>query len=298
MRLRRGEYILVEGPARVSGKIDVFGCECREIVVRAGKAYPIRAIDDSEIEITPNSRVRKIDDPFVEWREILNLCENKKRIIVLGPTDSGKTTLVHFLANHLHPRYVIDADIGQADIGPPTVISVGFVTRPVRELSELRPIWNYFTGIVNIVDNIDSYLKGLKISSKKFPRSIIDTTGFVEEWFINEELDRVKPDLAICINLNPSIDVEKITLSPIEGIKKKERSERIFLRRSAFLRYLRGAELRVIPDSGFRKGQIVGLFKGKTFKDIGLVRELNPTRILTHVKEFDRIKKGKTFINI
>src|SRR5918999_822328 len=54
--------------------------------------------------------------------------------MVIGEGDTGKTTLVTALANALVERgfrvAVLDADLGQSEIGPPTTIGLGRWTTP------------------------------------------------------------------------------------------------------------------------------------------------------------------------
>jgi polynucleotide 5'-hydroxyl-kinase GRC3/NOL9 len=60
-----------------------------------------------------------------EWYAILDTLEKEKGIsILLGATDTGKSTLAKFLIFNLCKRglkvALIDADIGQSFLGPPT----------------------------------------------------------------------------------------------------------------------------------------------------------------------------------
>ena len=61
-------------------------------------------------------------------------------VLVLGATDTGKTSLVSHLAGALatrgHPIGVIDADLGQSQIGPPTALGLGRVTGPIAALGD------------------------------------------------------------------------------------------------------------------------------------------------------------------
>lgn len=60
--------------------------------------------------------------------------------MVLGAPDTGKTTRVADAALHLAgagglPVAIVDADIGQSTIGPPTTIALSLIKRPVPEFS-------------------------------------------------------------------------------------------------------------------------------------------------------------------
>ena len=61
--------------------------------------------------------------------------------MVLGTIDTGKTTVVCYLANYFFNLgktvAVIDLDMGQQDIGPPSTITVGILEQPILKLSDI-----------------------------------------------------------------------------------------------------------------------------------------------------------------
>src|SRR4030067_3879224 len=62
-----------------------------------------------------------------EWFEVLDVLEKEKGMaILLGATDTGKSTLAKFLIFNLCKRglkvALVDADIGQSFLGPPSTI--------------------------------------------------------------------------------------------------------------------------------------------------------------------------------
>lgn len=64
-----------------------------------------------------------------EWCDVLNSLEKEKGIaILLGTTDTGKSTLSKFLITHLCQMglkiALVDADIGQSLLGLPTTIGL------------------------------------------------------------------------------------------------------------------------------------------------------------------------------
>ena len=71
-------------------------------------------------------------------------------MLLLGGTDVGKTTFTRLLANRwaeagLRPA-VLDADLGQSEIGPPTCVGLAFCDAPVLALSDLAPHALAFVG--------------------------------------------------------------------------------------------------------------------------------------------------------
>ena len=76
-----------------------------------------------------------------------------KSILITGPTDSGKTSLSTYIINQairvgLRPA-VIDADIGQGDLAPPSVIGCGIVKKQILDLRELTTQYFAFVGDIN-----------------------------------------------------------------------------------------------------------------------------------------------------
>jgi polynucleotide 5'-kinase involved in rRNA processing len=60
-------------------------------------------------------------------------------VLVLGARDTGKTTLVTYLAHALLADggsvVVVDADLGQSEIGPPTTVGLGYLRGRVARLA-------------------------------------------------------------------------------------------------------------------------------------------------------------------
>ena len=73
--------------------------------------------------------------------------------LVLGANDAGKTTLVTGLASALASRGfvvgVVDADLGQSDVGPPTTVGLGRVRRPIASLQEAEVLGLEFLGMTS-----------------------------------------------------------------------------------------------------------------------------------------------------
>ena len=61
-------------------------------------------------------------------------------VLILGPVDTGKTTLVRQVASALArdgPVWVVSADTGQAWVGPPTTLGRARLVRPRRRWATL-----------------------------------------------------------------------------------------------------------------------------------------------------------------
>ena len=77
------------------------------------------------------------------WKSALDDLRQARTILLLGATDTGKTTFLTWLANILLAQErriaIVDADVGQSSLGPPTTIGLSVVTAPFERLQELPP---------------------------------------------------------------------------------------------------------------------------------------------------------------
>jgi polynucleotide 5'-hydroxyl-kinase GRC3/NOL9 len=139
-----------------------------------------------------------------EWFGLLDVVEEEKGIaILLGATDTGKSTLAQFLISHLCKRGLkvglVDADIGQSFLGPPATIGLSvFKSHPDWEVI-LSPPEIFFVGSTTPEGHFPIHLKGVKrmvdkASSYGPDVILVDTTGFVLGE-AGRELKRRKIDL-------------------------------------------------------------------------------------------------------
>ncbi|MGQ9646362.1 MAG: Clp1/GlmU family protein [Thermodesulfobacteriota bacterium] len=141
-----------------------------------------------------------------EWFEFLDVWEEAKGVaILLGGTDTGKSTLAQFLIFHLCQRGfkvgLVDADIGQSFLGPPATIGFSLFKSDPDWKIILSPPELFFVGSITPEGHFAIHLKGVKrmvdrASTWEPDVILVDTTGFV----LGEggkELKRRKIDL-IC----------------------------------------------------------------------------------------------------
>jgi polynucleotide 5'-hydroxyl-kinase GRC3/NOL9 len=73
--------------------------------------------------------------------------------LVIGASDTGKSTLITSLASALAARgrrvAVVDADLGQSDIGPPTTVGLGLVHAPLARLADAELVGLEFLGVTS-----------------------------------------------------------------------------------------------------------------------------------------------------
>lgn len=157
-------------------------------------------------------------------------------ILVVGPTDSGKTTLSTYIINHaikvgLRPA-VIDADIGQGDMAPPCAIGCGVVQSQILDLREVTSNFFGFVGSINPAGYERLIARSVWLLLNKLTNKardpygvnlvVINTDGYVAGKGLLGKIaiaNKVQPDVIICLGEN-AID------SCLE-IRTKIRSEKI-----------------------------------------------------------------------
>jgi len=215
-----------------------------------------------------------------EWHSVLDALEEEKGIaILLGETDTGKSTLAKFLIFNLCQRglkvALVDADIGQSFLGPPTTIGFSvFKSDPDWEVVLLPPVI-FFVGSTTPEGYFPIHLKGVKRMVDKAPSHgaeviLVDTTGFILGE-AGKELKRRKIDLLsprFIIALQKSDEIEhvlghykenplyKIIRLPLsDQVRPKSMEERRINRTNKFQDYFKHS---VIQELAIENVQIEG----------------------------------------
>ncbi len=193
------------------------------------------------------------------------------RVLFVGQCDSGKTTLVAQAARHALRNAsvsVVDADVGQSHIGPPTTIAWAKADQPFDSLSDLKMESMYFVGSTSPQFHLlPTALGTIKIVSRAAcaaDKVLIDTPGFIRGeaarqllWHI---VDSVQPEIVVAVQqagelqhiLSPyarssSPHVIEIPQSP--DCVEKTREQRTEYREALFRRYFAdSAELTLCWD--------------------------------------------------
>ncbi len=191
--LRRGETLIIKGPARITlrtGRIRIGGTDRSRYIVKEGRSCTVEGIQQSQVTIHLGSGAqieeRAITTPRIWFKYIQEILEKKGTVMVIGAPDTGKTTFSTFLANQALERgisvAVIDSDIGQSDIGPPSTIGLAFVQNVIMDIGDVEADEFHFVGTTSVQDICDMVLglKGLVEKAKdRAELVIIDTCGYV-----------------------------------------------------------------------------------------------------------------------
>ncbi len=261
--------------------------------------------------------------------------EGRLTVFMLGATDVGKTFTAVRIANAFLQRServaVVDADIGQSDIGPPCCVGVGVLHREIRSLREVPPHSLFFVGSTSpngcMRESILGTVAGVRKARELADVVIVDSTGWVfgnkAKMFKLLEIGAVEPSSVLAIEreegelqhilslLPEYTDARICILRASAEAKRKCKPLRRRLREEAFNRYFRNARNRRFDISLFERsgclpvveeGSLLGLFTASQEEEalgIGILRKIDEKRgsavVLTPVepRAVKRIKVGK-----
>jgi polynucleotide 5'-hydroxyl-kinase GRC3/NOL9 len=333
---KQEDSILLSGPASITlknGKANILGADLslgRKIIVLKEQQLIVK-VDTSasfEINLGKKAKYKVVQGSTIpnSWKEIVKRIKKKnyKRIIVIGGVDSGKSTICTFLANSFLKSgletNLIDADIGQSDIGPPTTIGLGHMNCYINSLSFVKVTRLFFIGDTTPNQVIEKVILGIKkildyIESSKLPL-IINTDG----WIIGPEainykrkiLNVTSPDLILGIgevnNFEKIIENdEKRSFNFLHSsnyVKKRSKDERRNLREYGYRKYLENGSIKRISLYKVKfegidnyldyRSRLLGLIDEDGFlQGIGILKEFNESegeiRIYTPVRNLDGI---------
>jgi polynucleotide 5'-hydroxyl-kinase GRC3/NOL9 len=234
--------LLVKGPAEliIHGQASIMEKDISDskLLLEEGKLSPIEtnsscrislslSMHEQENEYQGNFWVYSHREAGTKiWEDVIQLifCAMRtvpESILVTGPTDAGKTTLSTCIMNQainrgLRPA-IIDADVGQGDLGPPTAIGCGVVQSQILDLRDVLPKYFEFVGNTNpagyhrlisrLVRRLFNRLKKEKGDSGKVHLIVINTDGYVTGDGLSGKIaiaNKIKPDVIICLGENAS----------------------------------------------------------------------------------------------
>ena len=285
IELEAHRTLLVSGPASITlvkGRVEALGASMPvrgKVVIRRGRTVPFRSHEKSVIAVVlgENAEAQELADDTIpaSWRrrvdEVLAL-GRPCIVMVIGDVDCGKTTFCTFLANKAlakaSPIAIIDADIGQADIGSPTTIGLGIVKEPIMDLFTVKARNAYFVGVTSPSEAADKVIQGLITLKREATDAgvefiVINTDGWIqgdEAKLYKVKIARtLKPSIIIGIQreteLSPilsALEAEEMKVYCLEtsaAVKRRDREERKRLRELGYKKFLRGSRLSFLPIS-------------------------------------------------
>jgi polynucleotide 5'-hydroxyl-kinase GRC3/NOL9 len=242
------------------------------------------------------NRMSQIDIPASwAWSAAEIMQHQWRKVLVIGAVDRGKSTYCHFLSQHLRSAglrvAVVDADVGQKDIGPPATITLGY-PEPALALAEVKPAALYFVGAVSPVGHLLPMVVGTRqlVDAAQGAFVIINTTGLIQgigQVLKSYKIEAVQPHVVVAIEQGTELQAlvrayrnyRILRLPPSAHASTKTPEQRREARERAFFRYFQSAtevvlqgrkllfQRREVP-AGFEKNLLCGVADGR--KGIGL----------------------------
>ena len=331
--LEQGHTLLLKGPASIRAKKGNAQCMCAPIssedwtVIEETRQEPIFATDNTILEMRQGSGsswtvVRESTIP-VAWNEAAQVLERQRGVcVIIGEVDSGKSSLCTLLANKCLDGTgkvgVVDADIGQADIGPPTTVSSSVVRAPMIGLHKASPEVSFFVGDTSpslVPDKVVTLATRLK---KRITASadtvLVNTDGWLAEFNAVRHklllLEEIQPDLVIGLSrsndiIDPLLDKVKFTslkLPSSSFARVRSKEERKKTREAGYRRFLQGShnlgvgqearvrmfdqlEQTIFPENRRFRGFVAGLLnQNEELLSIGRINRVETGRVLVETR--------------
>ncbi len=254
-KLEAGKFLEVTGPAAVrvkEGEALLMGkpLETNDlVVVPQWRTYVFKATKKCKfsISLTKETTINVVENNvFDVWTKELERLVGAERVVIAGPTDSGKSSVTATLLN-LNLRSgkevsVIDSDVGQNNLCYPTMVCKTKVRDYVFTLSELEGEEKRFTGTITpavhtsrVISSVTSLVKG---------NVVIDTDGWVDGYeagyYKHSLLRAVEPEVVVYMGKAPwwaKGPWELVELPPSPG-KERTREDRRSIRKNRYRKAL------------------------------------------------------------
>jgi len=282
---------MVKGPAKVvvNGVCHILGSDVsgQTVKVRAGKALPFELNNRCRLRAQlghggrlwwahPNQAGTSM------WRSLARHVSdlavgNKITVMLLGGTDTGKSTLTAYLANMAIRRglvpCVIDGDIGQSDLAPPTVIGAAVLSKQVVDLRDVSTATIYeFIGSITPAGFEGLVAKKLRSlldrTSSVANISIVNTDGYVSNGGVHYKAiiaEELQPNVIILLGESSAL-FDTLGTGPWQILRArrsiqtyKSRVERLSRRLDQFIRYVGNG------SSIAKLSQVKVIYMGKPF---------------------------------
>lgn len=220
--------------------------------------------------------------PGPEWEGLLDeLRKQKCTALFIGTTDSGKTTLVKYLAKRLIKETakvsIVDTDVGQSTLGLPGTISMKVFSNE-KDIDNFRFEKMFFVGSTNPAKKISLMMDGSRrmvdICREKSEITLVDTTGLV-----SGEIGRalkigkirgIKPEHIIAIQRHDELEhilklIENISIHRIKAslmAKCRVKENRMKYREKKFLDYF---NKKGVSEFLLHKHDVGFFYNGKSF---------------------------------
>ena len=212
----------------------------------------------------------KLEDFIKNVRIIDELMQpENKFIMAIGGSDTGKTTMIEHLVDILSKERsvgIVDLDMGQSHVGPPTTVTWGKVREGFGGWSRIVMEEFYFTGTVTPVGSLLPAIVGAKLMTERAASScekvVIDTSGLIlgpsGRILKHSKIDILAPDIILTLQCSGELehimhplrmlDIPKIYTLPVHpSIKSKSIQMRGRYRFEGMKSYFTNCGIREVP---------------------------------------------------
>jgi polynucleotide 5'-hydroxyl-kinase GRC3/NOL9 len=226
----------------------------------------------------------------------------RKKVLIIGGVDSGKTTLCRFLLARACGAGIaaglLDADVGQSTLGPPTTIGAKILRRPEEAFhDDPHPPFLCFVGGTSPSGRICACVMGARkaldwLIDQGAARAVIDTTGLVDGEAGKElkarKIALLDPDLVVGIARANELDP---ILAPHERLSRTvarlPRSEAAMARSPATRQ-----QFRLGKFQEYFRNSLLHEFSGDALViadcPVNFADQFDPQRLLTTLPALDR----------
>ncbi len=246
-----------------------------------------------------------------EWQKLANqIVKPQQIVLVIGATDTGKSTFCRFLADYALVSGLkvacVDADIGQSRIGPPTTVGIKSFAPDEQIRTEKRVVFDgsaeklYFVGDVSSSGHFLEILTGIRLMVDSARQTdadfvVIDTTGYIHDppavVLKQHKIELIRPNHLVCIGR--SAELAQITacytqqewldihsLLPHRNVRLKSSSLRSQYRKDQFNADFSGSSIQNLCFGQIRGGR-TPFFIGRPAneKELEILSRLTETEI-------------------
>ncbi len=276
--------------------------------------------------------------PEPEWEALFKeLLQHKGIAFLIGATNSGKSTLTHYLLRRFIRENttiaLVDADIGQSSLGLPGTITMKVFKKP-KDIEAFQAEKTFFIGSLNPAQKIPLMIVGTKTlvheARNISDRILIDTTGLIHgETGTALKIGKIKsiiPEQIVALERNSELEhilalIHDITvhrLKASKSVKERNRDTRIRYRQKKFNEYFRERRIHEffldnvdfyyngksvsLKRTDFKEGTLIGLNHNEDTKALGILLELDSSSVtlkspIESVRGINRVVFGDIPIN-
>jgi polynucleotide 5'-hydroxyl-kinase GRC3/NOL9 len=198
------------------------------------------------------------------WAAHLDDLVAARVVMVIGAADAGKTTFTAWLANEWHARGlragIVDADVGQSEIGPPATVGLGAVRARLARPGDAEPVAFEFIGVTSPGRRpwqvAEATGRMAAAARARFDHVVVDTSGFVAGGFAaavkQRKVGAVDPDVLVAIQAAEECEhilrglagrarPRVVRLPAVRGVPSRSPAVRREHRKAALARHFAGA---------------------------------------------------------